>query len=445
VCLVTHEYTQRGSAAQTRRKVHGAADGASFALNGAVARVRIVEGGTRQLEIVLSDKPLTCATASLASTQKVVVPQAITRPAPAELDRPDAWKPERRPAIFSWVAKKAKSGAPYARANIERMLRRGSSELPRALLAIPEDEDFDAIAAILLDLLEKNPRFGASCRVLPKPLIEAALSQIDARVAAPWLAFVRARVGDADHLVVAWTAAIDALLPMVEISETKFIGPREAAALHASLADDPRSLEATRAVVASRSELVPWPLLAVLALDNDEASVDALLPTLERAIATRDPTLRQFLGLAARSSDHVKRILGYTPPPAFDRDDCLRILFGNDVPNTVNAGLGLSSGPSDSPRLQLSFLVDSDRRTLFQLRIHDALHDGWTEFEGGDDVLNHDDSIGLGAAGFAELPRYVARVAEEFGVAWNCDTLNVRTNLVTTQRRRLIGWLRGGD
>jgi hypothetical protein len=173
-------------------------------------------------------------------------------------------------------------------ADANRMLRENDAGVDEMLRAAPDDVDPKLAARALLGFLEDSVWwFARSYDRLPRAVIRTTLEELAKRSELAWGVFVRVHVGDVDDskLQGAWAKAVKAVL---DLNNSLRFGSMEHRAKIEGVARDPRSVEAARAAAASRSEDVPDDILAVLLVDGADASLDALLPSLERALATRD-------------------------------------------------------------------------------------------------------------------------------------------------------------
>jgi len=180
-----------------------------------------------------------------------------------------------------------------SREEAERQLRGARSEV---LQRLPEDVDPELAAEVALALVtshEFNPTwlFARRCRKLPPPVIRALLAKLPSVTPRRWWAvFLQEAVrdeGDDAQLSAHFLSALDALL---DLQTTYAWGSKQRRAKLKALAVSPRFLAAVQAAVVG-DEAAPLDLLAVLAADGSEPSIDALMPALSRAHAEQSELL----------------------------------------------------------------------------------------------------------------------------------------------------------
>ncbi|MEW5742931.1 MAG: hypothetical protein AB1938_28710 [Myxococcota bacterium] len=355
---------------------------------------------------------------------------------------------------------------PLSRADAEDRLRNPGERreaLLEALQRLPDDVDAELAADAVLSLVSTSSyhpvwHFARQGRRLPAPVIRTLLSKLPTLTPRRWWAVflleaVPADVGD-EELSDAWLAALGALL---DLQTTYAWGSKQRKAKFKALAANPRFLAAIQAAVVG-DEDAPLDLLAVLAIDGTEASVDALVPRFSRAHQEASALLDQLemLKTHATSTAPMEALLSSVKARLEDRNakspalDFARSL-GLEV-KRFSVRVGLSSTAltaSNIPRVQGSITIDSSRPTW--LSVHLAVLEGRGGARtGGTSFTNEQvwsDGLGLGTCGAAELPGWLARAQTTLGVTWTAQPFLGGT-LRGKKRDVFVEWLfrpsRGG-
>ncbi|GEN10365.1 hypothetical protein SAMN05443572_11034 [Myxococcus fulvus] len=161
--------------------------------------------------------------------------------------------------------------------------------LTQALKKLPEDVDPVLAAGAALRLLSEDGSsfwsFGRHCQQLPAPVIRAVLERLAGDVR-PGVFFLRESVdleGSDEALRASWRMALQGLL---DLDVTYGWGSKQRKAKLRGLAENPVLLQSLQTVVVA-SEEVSRDMLAVLTIDASEASLDALIPHVERAVLSQ--------------------------------------------------------------------------------------------------------------------------------------------------------------
>lgn len=344
---------------------------------------------------------------------------------------------------------------------IETALRAPSPErsprLLEVLKALPDDVDPALAAGAALSLIgdSYNPAwlFARTCRRLPVPVIHAILEQLEAD-RRPQAFFLREYVRsdlEADALAAEWDSAMQALL---DLETTYTWGSKQKRAKFQALAAQPRVLQGLQ-TAAVACEKVSLDLLAVLAADASEASLDALIPHVERAVRQQDWELDrlQLLRTHARSTPVLEDLFSRmqaliaarrarSPALGLARE------LGFGEPEAFWFQVHLASPALDGVpayRHQVHLSVDSRSATWFSVSASesspgDLRHPKGTSFSS--DEL-HRDQLGLGTCEPAGFPSWLAASAERLRTRWNFDGMHFGTSLRGKKRDRLERWLRG--
>lgn len=341
---------------------------------------------------------------------------------------------------------------PLSREEAERRLREGADA--ETLKRLPPDVDHLLVVPTVIEILERSCwGFGRSCQRLPPIVVEAVLDELAGRPDLSWGTFLRAFVAEDEgrELQTTWK---EALLAMLSLNTSYQFGSAKHKAKILSVAQDPRGLEAARAVAASAGvdQAVPRGMLSVLLLDGQEASLDALLPTLDRAMARKDAGLDQLLRLARVSSDDprlqalldgavgAQKARAATSPGM----ELAVYLFGDDHPTTLWVARYFGSSEHGDawgvPRIQGHVSIDSRKASAFSI----SISEGWerrTVFDANEGFV---DDLGLGRCdAVMDLPAYIRRAEKKLKVVW--DWGDPSSSLRGKKRTRMAEWLEGSD
>lgn len=246
--------------------------------------------------------------------------------------------------------------------------------------------------------------------------------------------FLRAAVDDAtdETLLTTWRAAVNAL----KVFESQYAwGSKEKASRLRDVQSDARLLEASRAAAVG-SQVVPLELLAVLALDGSEASADALLPHVERALtdeAQLEPLSR--LGRYAAKTKAMTSLMALIT----DRLEAART--ASPVMELAKS-LGLASGP----RFRVDVRVVGEGNTGFTLSLDSArpgpAFRGWVDTgqRTKHRMLNLED--GTTVCALPELPTWLRSAAKDLGTSWKFETVSAQ-HLRGPRLKAFLSWLKG--
>lgn len=312
----------------------------------------------------------------------------------------------------------------------------------------------DVDVSTALELLDWSwYRFGRSTEKLAPPVIRSLLAALDPttdpparkgakpavtkrdadrRRAAAIFLHTAADPSDDDRLSETWGAAVEAL----KIFESQYAwGSKQKASRLAHVRADARLVEASRAAAVG-ARVVPLELLAVLAMDGTEASVDALMPHVERALKNTvdlEP-LSQLLRFAAKTKP--MKALG----ELIERS--LAAARGTSPAMALATSLGIASGKRFRVDVRVSgndgasFWVglDSERPGPgFRGWVHETMHRG---------VAFVSDE-GEAVCSLEALPKWLAAWAAERSVRWNF-TDPATAHLRGARLETFLAWLRGG-
>jgi hypothetical protein len=298
-----------------------------------------------------------------------------------------------------------------------------------------------------LQLLEWSwDRFARATEALDASAVRAILMELEAwvsqgssnardverRKAAS--VFLRAAVDDVtdETLAATWRAGVNALKTFDSQSEW---ASKEKASRLKAVQGDGRLVEACRAAAVA-SPLVPLELLAVLALDGSEASADALLPHVERALGdTAQLEVLSRLGCYASKTRAITLLMNLINH---------RLKAGQVASPVLEfaRSLGLDAGP----RFRVKVRVVGDGNTGFTLSLDSerpgAAFRGWVDAEERPKarLLNRED--GSTVCSLNELPAWLRRLATELGTSWKFETASVE-HLRGLRSKRLLLWLQG--
>jgi hypothetical protein len=322
----------------------------------------------------------------------------------------------------------------------------------------PQHRDPVLAARAALSIIDEGSQglwlFAAHCRGLPAPVIHAALGRLveDRRSHAFFLRECVPYEADEAETTRAWDAA---LLALLDLDPSHAWGSQPWREKRQALADNPPILQALQ-TAAVACESVPLDMLAVLAADASDASVDALMPHVERAIASGQEDAQQRLlrlRTLARSTPAMDAVLArldavYKAHPnrkaalGFARELGLGELDtfwfearfpppGGEARRLRGYGAELSVDSRSGPWFRVSLEHEGDgapaptRRTRF-----DSKH-------------VHHDGLALGTCTPATFPDWLAAAGRKLQTEWNPGQLLLTTDLPEAQREVLERWLRG--
>lgn len=345
---------------------------------------------------------------------------------------------------------------PLSRAKAEAMLKAPRADRGEALRRLPSDVDPVLAAEVALELAGGASwwHFARACRGLPEPVVREVLARLEGRRSA-WPVFVRECVRlsrDGVPLGQSWAEALGAIL---DLESTYAWGSSQKRRKLAALAADARFLGACQAAaVACEPERAE--VLAVLAIDASEASIDALLPHLAGATEKNDrrldvlerlrtyardtPTMRQMM---AQVEEHLRARNAGSPALALAEPMGL----GAVDELWFWAFVGSREQTSGNvPRWQLNLTVDSRSEDWFSVHVSKLPAHGYDNGHLGTSFNQskvYRDELGVGRCSAPELPDWLARVARQKRLSWRFDEMGLRTGLRGRRRDKLAAWISG--
>lgn len=306
-------------------------------------------------------------------------------------------------------------------------------------------QDVDVTTA--LQLLEWSwYRFARSTEALEAVVVRAILGELEGwsvqgpinprdverRKAAS--IFLRAAVDDAsdETLLTTWRSAVNAL----KVFESQYAwGSKEKASRLKDVQGEARLVEASRAAAVG-SQVVPLELLAVLALDGSDASADALLPHVERALS--DEAQLEPLSRLERYAARTKAMTSLMT----------LIKARLDAARTASPVMELakSLGLASGPRFRVDVRVAGDGNTGFSLSLDSArpgpAFRGWVDTgqRTKHRMLNLED--GSTVCALEELPGWLRKAAKGLGTSWKFETASAR-HLRGPRLKAFLSWLKG--
>ncbi|MFY1826017.1 hypothetical protein ACN47A_08900 [Myxococcus fulvus] len=333
--------------------------------------------------------------------------------------------------------------------------------LIKALKKLPEDVDPVLAAGAVLQLLPEDRSsfwtLGRHCQQLPAPVIRAVLERLEGDVR-PAVFFLRESVdreGSDEALRESWRTALQGLL---DLDVTYAWGSKQRKAKLQGLAANPVLLQAIQTVVVA-SEEVSRDMLAVLTIDASEASLDAFIPHVERAVQSQGWELDRLEDLRthARSTPALDALFERMEAllqarrarsPALE----LARALGFGEPEVFWFRIYATGGEEGDERSMMyrdhcHLTVDSRNPVWFNFSMatrgeEDALGMSETVFHFNSEGLRRD-TLGLGACEPTRFPDWMARGAERLRTRWRLEQMSVMTSLRGKQRTRLEAWLKG--
>ncbi|MEO8700347.1 MAG: hypothetical protein ABI867_09900 [Kofleriaceae bacterium] len=320
-------------------------------------------------------------------------------------------------------------------------------DIGQTLGTLPAGADVELAVMAVMRLVDHPHHLAASCAVLPVAVIRGVLA--DSQPSSSHL-FLRLAVplDEPAKIRRAWKAAVTALRDLYDSKDAWESGKR--AKLAAKLARDPRVLAGLQGLVANAAATdVTLEMLAVLAIDGSDTSVDALIPHLDPALGARTARLERL----AQLRTCAKR----TPAldTLFAEVDSAVVEYRKSSPAlalaTAIGGLGsldvlwfqfmLMSVEATPriPRVQGNVRIDSRETPWFTVwvsRVHDSTErtrDRETRF---DDTHVVEDALEIGSCTASDLPAWLAVTAKRLYIEW--QPFLVRTS---ADAKRLGAWL----
>ncbi len=303
----------------------------------------------------------------------------------------------------------------------------------------------------LLELGIGSWAFHRRAKREPAPVVRGLLaaSSHDDHAAAVFLkALVDPQLDDA-ALEARWTRAVRAL---ADLDTSYGWGSKKRAAKLTGVAEDPDVLAAVQAACA-RASAASIDFLGVLAIDASEASVDALLPHVDRARVQGDALLDRLarLGKVVRRGSPVSALLdrvnaqldarqAASPALAFAE----RIGFGTCKTFWFQIAFGSVQLRGTVPRFQGHVHVDSRKAlwlSVWLTRLGDGVEPMVHARFDSDGALQ--DPFGLGRCAVDALPRWVSDASRVLGVEWRRE-VSIRSSLRGRKREQLRVWFLDG-
>jgi hypothetical protein len=339
---------------------------------------------------------------------------------------------------------------PFTRERAEAALRDPKSrEKLEAFRRLPPNVDTALVTRAVIALYDDGDGkdlwlFARNCRVLPPAAIRGSLAAV-AKVPGAEGVFLQEAVPlelSDGELVKAWARALQALLDLNHsaawgsaIRKTKF----------KAIAADPTLLRAAQTAVVA-SDDPPLELLAVLAIDASEASVDALLPVFSKGAAD---TRLELLKVHATRNESMKAMLEAVTARQAKKEQASpavafvsRALELEKPLDSVKVMVWLSSEQTNRnkvPAYQGSLSIDSSWSAWWSVsltRVTDAIDYKTTSF--GADETRHDD-LGLGGSTIEGLPHWLARAARKLKIRWRRGSAS--GSLRGKKRDQFAAWL----
>ncbi|MBL8940353.1 MAG: hypothetical protein JNM69_37750 [Archangium sp.] len=325
------------------------------------------------------------------------------------------------------------------------------ARVQKLLRQVPDDVPAEVVAEAALKLRDPHSWWGFARNVeqLPERVIRVIVERLRDEPNSRLSIYLLAALHDSADLQRDWARAIRGLL---DLNTTYGWGSKQRKAKIAGLASGPL-LPAIQAA-AARGEGPTLDMLAVLAADGSEASVDALMPHFHAAASSQSQTLDHLERLKTHAAktepirlmfESVEQLLGQrndeSPALAFARS------IGFDV-DTFSVHWSLSStalNASHVPVFQGHVDLDSTSAVWFRVSISHVpgvlAEHRTTAF--GSEKARVIDELGLGRCDPGELPAWLIRAAKKLKVQWSVRIWN--SSLRGAKRERALAWMRGEE
>lgn len=329
------------------------------------------------------------------------------------------------------------------RAEAEEWLQEPSRRV-EALGRLPDDVDPELAANVVLSLIKPEAPsswfFADTCKHLPASVIRAVLARLRSGPRRADFIFLTEAVSEGPELVEQWQSALKGLLDL----QTSYAwGSKQRRAKLKALAENPRFLAALQTAVVG-GEHVLDDMLAALAADGSEASVDALLPRFVAAQKDRSELLDQL----AKVKTHAART------PAMD-EMLSSLREGLDERNAASPALAFArelglevkrfkvyvrlhstaTNAQGAPIVQCAVTVDSTSPVWLSVHLVQLEADKRTSFTS---ERSQGDELELGRCEARELPAWIERASAKFGVTWAPETPGTKHETLFAQ------WVRRG-
>lgn len=325
------------------------------------------------------------------------------------------------------------------------------ARVQKLLREVPDDVPAEVVAEAALKLRDPHAWWGFARNVqqLPERVIRVMIDRLRDEPESRLSIFLLSTMHDSTALERDWSRAIEGLL---DLNTSYGWGSKQRKAKIAGLAKGPL-LPAIQAA-ASRGEGPTLDMLAVLAADGSEASVDALMPHFHAAASSQSRMLDQLERLKTHAAkteplrlmfESVERLLGQR------NDESPALAFARSIGFEVDAFSVHWSLWSEQlnrggvPVYQSHAEVDSTSAIWFHVsvtHVPDSLADHRTTSFGSKDAHTID-QLGLGRCSPEALPVWFARAAKKLKVHWSVTLWH--SNLRGANRERALAWMRGDE
>jgi hypothetical protein len=319
----------------------------------------------------------------------------------------------------------------------------------RVLQHLPDDVDVELAMSVVRKSLpkpdEKYPSaaFGHYLRFLPLPVLRAAIAELRAlQTPSPAVRLVLATL-DENDLPGSWHAILTAL---ADLDTTYTWGSAKHKEKIALVAGQPRIVDALQGVVVSLDH-VPNAWRAVLIAEGSEASVDALLPAVNRAFADGGSLLegldylRPFVAtpvmaqLLRENAEKLAERRSKSPALAFAE----RIGLPPRKRFHFRASINSREEAFNVSKVQGRVEVDSDDVNWFSL--HLSLRTAQMSFDrtSFSTAKVWSDHLKLGTCEADGVPEYLASAAKKLGVQFECTY--IASSERGKNRELILRWL----
>lgn len=322
------------------------------------------------------------------------------------------------------------------------------TEVKRLLQKLPDEVPAAVAAEAALRLRDGQAWWGfaRSAGKLPERVLRVLLERLAEEARSPLTVFLLTAMQSSDDLERDWAMAIKGLLDLNSASAWSSKQRRKKIAGLAKSPLLPAIQAAAQAGPAPRLDL-----LAVLAADGSDASVDALLPHFDKAMARQSElldTLERLETHAAKTEpmrlmfESVERALRERNRASPALEFARHLGFDGETFSVRWHLASLELNKGNVPLYQCDVVVDSTAPVWFRVDVvHVAglLKRRSTTFgaAGAPTV----DELGLGRCEPAELPAWFAKAARTLQVKWRVTVSH--STLRGAKRQRAAAWMEG--
>jgi hypothetical protein len=348
------------------------------------------------------------------------------------------------------VAKSKPLSAEKANQQLQKYTR---SELNQTLKRLPENVNVSLALAAVFSLYPVEPtdsvwHFARQLQQLPASVIRAMMEKIGGhlhRASLFLVTTVSTELPD-DELKVAWAQSLLALLDM---NTSYDWGSKQRLAKLRALAKSPLWVRGIQtAVVGIKNPSLD--MLAVLAIDGSDESVDALIPHFDASQKDKSQWLDSLMSIEKfAKTPALKSMMALAKQTLQERNDSSPALtFARELgftgnPFEADTWLGsIELNRNNVQKYQGSIQINSTSPSWFSVHVSHVRPDSkWEATSFGAEKLVHD-HLNLGRCDPKDLPQWLRDAQEKLKIKWNTES-EPRGTLRGKKRTQFADWLFG--